>query len=140
MTRTLLVLRSSLLACATVSLAAAPAKAPPKADACAHALFCDDFEDDVAGQAPGTPWRDETRDTGASVRVDTTRAFSGRQSVHVSTPRGAPYRRGYFAMHQPPVFPAAALEMYGRAMMWLESAPVTPAGKGDVHWTFVQGE
>jgi hypothetical protein len=30
--------------------------------------------------------------------------------------------------------------MYGRAMMWLDAAPVTPAGKPDVHWTFIQGE
>lgn len=123
-----------LAACIVRSLAA---DTPP---ACASALFCDDFEDDPAGQPPAAPWRDETRNTGATVRIDTTHAFSGRQAVHIATPKGASYRRGYFAIHQPPVFPAAALEMYGRAMVWLESAPISPAGKADVHWTFVQGE
>lgn len=151
MIRSIVTTRSSWVVCAVATLTAwlnaAPTVAPPAPDTasartnpCASALFCDDFEDDVVGQAPGSPWRDETRGTGATVRVDAARAFSGRQSVHVATPKGASYRRGYFAIHQPPVFPAAAREMHGRAMMWLESAPITPAGKGDVHWTFVQGE
>jgi hypothetical protein len=92
------------------------------------------------GQAPGAPWRDETGSSGASVRVDEQHAFGGARAVHVHAPKGAAYRRGYFAIHQNPVFPAAASEMYGRAMMWLEAAPVSPPGKPDVHWTFVQGE
>jgi hypothetical protein len=105
-----------------------------------EALFCDSFEDDAPGRAPGSPWRDETRSTGASVSVDRTRAFQGEQSVLVFAPKGTAYRRGYFAIHEPPVFPAASQEMYGRAMFWLESAPVTPEGGDPVHWTFVQGE
>ncbi len=105
---------------------------------CASALLCDGFEDDAVGKPPGQPWRDETGNSGASVSVDQSRAFSGQRSVHVSAPAGAAYRRGYFAIHQSPVFPAAAAEMYGRAMVWLETAPVASAEP--VHWTFIQGE
>jgi hypothetical protein len=106
----------------------------------APALLCEGFEDDVLGQPPGAPWRDETGSSGASVRVDAVHAFRGERAAHVLAPKGAAYRRGYFAIHQSPVFPAAGAEMYGRAMMWLDAAPTTAAGKPDVHWTFVQGE
>ncbi len=101
-------------------------------------LFCDGFEDDAPGQPPAAPWRDETGSSGALVRVDEARAFSGRRSVHVLAPKGAAYRRGYFAVHQPPVFPAAAAELYGRVMVWLAEAP--RARGSTVHWTMVQGE
>lgn len=114
--------------------------APPPAAPCAPALFCDDFEDDRVGAAPGTPWRDETGPSGATVRVDSLRAHSGKNSVHVLAPKGARYRRGYFAIHGAPVFPAAAQELYGRAMVWLDAAPITPSGAHDVHWTLLQGE
>jgi hypothetical protein len=119
--------------------AAAAAPLPPVAP-CEPALFCDDFEDDLVGAAPGAPWRDETGSSGASVRVDSLRAHSGKNSVHVLAPRGARYRRGYFALHGAPVFPTAARELYGRAMVWLDAAPLTPAGAHDVHWTLLQGE
>lgn len=114
--------------------------APTPESPCAPALFCDDFEDDETGVAPGSPWRDETKGSGATVRVDSARAHSGQRSVHVFAPRGASYRRGYFAIHEPPVFPSAGGEMYGRLMLWLEAAPVTPAGAPAVHWTLLQGE
>jgi len=119
------------------ALAAPP---PPPAAPCAPALFCDDFEDDAVGTAPGAPWRDETGPSGATVRVDSLRAHSGKNSVHVLAPKAARYRRGYFALHGAPVFPAAALELYGRAMVWLDAAPLTPPGAHDVHWTLLQGE
>lgn len=102
----------------------------------AGAVFCDDFEDDATGQGPGDPWRNDTN--GATVNVETQRAFSGTNAVHVTAPTGAAYRRGYFALDQGSsanVFPALAQEMYGRAMMWLEEAPDTA-----IHWTFIQGE
>lgn len=99
-------------------------------------LFCDDFEDDAVGQAPGSPWRDSTN-SGGVVSVGTDFAFSGARAVHASAPAGAAYRRAYFALDQgsSSIFPAAALEMYGRAMMYLEAVPDTA-----IHWTFVQGE
>jgi hypothetical protein len=117
-----------------------PASASDPSAHCPEALFCDGFEDDAVGAPPAAPWRNETGTSGALVSVDEKRAFSGKRAVHVSAPPGAAYRRGYFAIHQSPVFPAAALEMYGRAMVWLESAPKPPPGQPPVHWTFIQGE
>src|ERR1044071_1073202 len=132
----------SVLVCGCARGAGGAASSAARGDeACpAPALLCESFEADAVGQPPGTPWRDETGGSGASVQVDATRAFRGQHSVHVSAPKGAAYRRGYFAIHQSPVFPAASQEMYGRAMMWLDAAPVSFPGKPDVHWTFVQGE
>jgi hypothetical protein len=119
-----------------------PPEAPPGGTPapCAPALFCDDFEDDAVGAPPGTPWRDETGPSGATVRVDREHAHSGHNAVHVHAPKGASYRRGYFAVHQPPVFPAASQEMFGRAMVWLDQAPIPRPGQSDVHWTLLQGE
>src|SRR5262245_56227466 len=110
------------------------------ADCPPSALLCDGFEVNGVGEPPGTPWRDETGKSGASVQVDAVRVFRGERSVHVLAPKGAAYRRGYFAIHQSPVFPAAAAEMFGRAMFWLDAAPVAAPGQPAVHWTFIQGE
>jgi len=107
-------------------------------DPCLDVLFCDDFEDDAPGQAPLAPWVASTN--GATVAVDTTRAFSGANSVHVFSDTAAAYRRGYFALQGQPVFPAASTAMYGRIMVWLESVPITPPNMPLVHWTMIQGE
>lgn len=114
-----------------------PATAPPQEDAaCESALFCDGFEDDALGHVPGAPWSDASSN-GAEVAVSNTEAHSGSRSVRVHLARGKAYRRGYFALHRgsSPIFPAAALEMFGRAWFRLEQGP-----EADVHWTFVQGE
>src|SRR5688572_22391735 len=139
MTLPLLVCACGSTAPVLASAASGPSSATPVSGACpAPLLFCDGFEDDEVGRAPGAPWRDEPGSSGARVRVDQTRAFSGARSVHVLAPAGAAYRRGYFAIHQSAVFPAAAAELYGRAMVWLEEAP--QAAGASVHWTMVQGE
>jgi hypothetical protein len=101
-------------------------------DACATALFCDDFEDDASGAEPGAPWTAQVN--GGAVVVSTERAFSGSNSVHVSNTAGA-FKRAYFSVEGDPVFPGAGAEMYGRMMMWLEATPA-----GSVHWTFIQAE
>jgi hypothetical protein len=103
-------------------------------------LFSDDFESQPANEPPGAPWKEETYRSGAVVKVDSGRAFSGRQALHVFTPRGADYRRGYVAIHLKGSLPAAMPGMYGRAMMWLDAAPVAPPGAPAVHWTLLQGE
>jgi hypothetical protein len=127
-------LRSDVLESDGAESASADSDCPP------GALLCDGFEVNGVGAPPGMPWRDETGKSGASVQVDAVRTFRGERSVHVLAPKGAAYRRGYFAIHQSPVFPAAADEMFGRAMFWLDAAPVARAGAPDVHWTFIQGE
>lgn len=103
-------------------------------------LFADDFEARAAGQLPGAPWKEETYNTGAVILVDATRAFSGKHSLHVFTPRGAKYRRGYLAIHLGKPVPEAQSTMFGRAMVWLDAAPVALPGAPPVHWTLLQGE
>ena len=121
------------LAGACLMLAGAAAAAPPH-------LFADDFEARAAGQLPGAPWKEETYKSGAVIVVDELRAFSGKRALHVLTPRGADYRRGYLAIHLAGPLPAAQSGMFGRAMVWLDAAPVARPGQGPVHWTLLQGE
>ena len=66
--------------------------------------------------------------------------FSGQQALHVLTPRGAKYRRGYVAIHLKTPVPDAMSGMYGRAMVFLDAAPVALPGAPPVHWTLLQGE
>jgi len=111
-------------------------------------LFVDDFEKHAAGQLPGPPWKEETYKSGAVVEVDTRHAFSGTQALHVFTPRGAQYRRGYVAIHLRQPLPQLQSGMFGRAMVWLDAAPVAAPGGGQagvaapapMHWTLLQGE
>jgi hypothetical protein len=110
-------------------LAAAQAAPPPLE-------FTDDFETHTAGQLPGAPWKEETYKSGAVIVVDGQHAFSGRQAMHVLTPAGADYRRGYVAIHLGGPLPQLQAGLFGRAMVWLDAAP----GTTDVHWTLLQGE
>jgi hypothetical protein len=106
---------------------------------CDQALFCDGFEDDAMGQLPAAPWSEETYRSGAVIKVSDERVFSGSRSLHVLAPANA-RRRGYVAIHGTPVFPAASRGMYGRAMFWLDAAPIAANGSDSVHWTLLQGE
>jgi hypothetical protein len=103
-------------------------------------LFTDDFESRTPGRAPTAPWKEESYDTGVTIRVDSDRPFSGRQSLHIHDPRGADYRRGYVAIHLKSPLPALTSGMYGRAMIWLDAAPEALPGAPPVHWTLLQGE
>lgn len=104
----------------------------PSDDPCEDSVFCDDFDDDTVGMAPGQPWTADVN--GGAVEVSSERAFSGDRSVHISNTAGA-YKRAYMSITGAPVFPSAGAEMYGRMMMWLDVAP-----RDGVHWTFIQGE
>ena len=117
--------------CLTSFLALATAHAAP-----ATIDFSDDFESHVAGQLPGAPWKEETYKSGAVIVVDQQHAFSGHQAMHVLTPAGANYRRGYLAIHLHDPLPQLQAGFFGRAMVWLDAAP----GTEDVHWTLLQGE
>jgi hypothetical protein len=105
-----------------------------------HLLFTDNFETHAAGAPPGAPWSEATFKSGAVIQVETGHAFSGRQALHILTPRGARYRRGYVALHLKQPVPEAMSGMYGRAMVFLEAAPVALPGAPPVHWTLMQGE
>jgi len=124
-------------AAASESMAASD-QPEPREDPCRSALFCDDFEHHPVGLGPQVPWVVSAHE--AEVAIDTARAFSGTHSVHVLADTAASYRRGYIALHGSPVFPAASAEMYGRVMVWLDAAPVSPPDQPPVHWTIIQGE
>ncbi|MEO8062926.1 MAG: hypothetical protein ABI821_09265 [Pseudomonadota bacterium] len=103
-------------------------------------LFSDNFESHPANEIPGPPWKEDTYQSGAVVKIDSHHAFSGKQSLHVFSPRGAKYRRGYVAIHLQTPVPDAMPGMFGRAMLWLDAAPVSLPGAPPVHWTLLQGE
>ena len=103
-------------------------------------LFMDNFEAHPSGTLPGAPWSEATFKSGAVIQVDALHAFSGQQALHIFTPRGARYRRGYVALHLKGPVPDAMSGMYGRAMVFLDAAPVALAGAPPVHWTLMQGE
>ncbi len=126
--------RTSFLLAALLGAGAAIAADPPQL------LFSDDFESHAAGALPGAPWSEATFKSGAVIQVDAAHAFSGQQALHIFTPRGARYRRGYVAIHLKGPVPAAMPGMYGRAMVFLDAAPVALAGAPPVHWTLLQGE
>jgi len=90
-------------------------------------LFEDDFENHTIGKIPGTPWKK----TGNGIAIiDTSRAFSGNQSVHFST--GAGYRnRAFIGLDH--LFPLKKNKYYGSLHMYVEEA--SPNG---IHWTMIQ--
>jgi hypothetical protein len=102
--------------------------------------FADDFEAHTPGTIPGTPWKEETYNSGALISVDRQRAFSGKQALHILDPRAANYRRGYVAIHLAGPLPQLQSAFYGRAMVWLDAAPVSLPGAPAVQWTLLQGE
>jgi hypothetical protein len=106
----------------------------------AKSLFTDDFEAHTSGLSPGAPWSEATFRSGAVIKVDAGHAFSGHQALHIFTPRGAQYRRGYVAIHLKSPAPDAMAAMYGRAMVFLDEAPLALPGAPPVHWTLLQGE
>jgi len=118
---------------AILGIAASLAHATPPA-------FSDNFESHALGAAPGKPWKEESYNTGVSIRVDEVRAFSGSRALHVTTPRGANYRRGYVAIHLGGPLPQLQPGFHGRAMVWLDAAPQALPGAPPVHWTLLQGE
>jgi hypothetical protein len=101
---------------------------------CSAALLCDDFEDDPLGDAPAAPWVVSTQES--TLAVDGAMAFSGAQSIHITTNDGAgTYRRAYMSIEGAPVFPIEGNVVWGRMMIHLVATP-----EGSVHWTNIQGE
>jgi hypothetical protein len=87
--------------------------------------------------APGNPggmWRVDTL-AGGTVSLDTTRAFSGRNAVHVTVPGTASYERAYITLRGAPLFPVARNILFGRMMIYVTRVPTST-----VHWSFVQGQ
>jgi hypothetical protein len=100
-------------------------------DACAGALFCDDFEAHESGKAPGAEWT--ARVSAGAVSVDGTQHHSGAKAVKFTTEGKAGTKTAFIRLKSDGVFPAPGNAFYGRMMYFLEAAPT-----GDVHWTILQ--
>jgi hypothetical protein len=100
------------------------------AGACAGALFCDDFEAQTPQTVPSGKW--SANQVKGSVIVDTSKSFSGKQSIKVSTEATDGYKSAVIGLSDPQVFAMTDNVFYGRMMFYLESAPTTA-----MHWTFI---
>lgn len=103
-------------------------------DPCAGKAVCVDFENHKLGEAPQAPFKvgDIVRGT---VAVDDERAFSGKQSVKITTRQGGQYKSALFFAEAEPNKPLVATKtIFGRMMVWADR----PANDG-VHWTMIAG-
>jgi hypothetical protein len=103
------------------------------ADACATALFCDDFEKYTVGQAPGAPWSRQVT-SGSTAAIDSSQFHSGSKSVMFVAAAGSGSKTAYIRLMSSSVLPVMPNMFYGRMMFRLAAAPT-----GDVHWTFLEG-
>ncbi|MEM9685859.1 MAG: hypothetical protein AAF934_02940 [Bacteroidota bacterium] len=90
-------------------------------------LFNDTFEAYTVGELPGDPWLTSGAGT---IFIDTSRAFSGKQSVHFISGEGYA-NRAFIELEDH--FPLPENNYYGAMKMFVEEA--SPDG---VHWTMVQ--
>ncbi|WP_344929905.1 hypothetical protein [Aquimarina addita] len=90
-------------------------------------LFTTDFEDQHIGESPGFPW---TKIGRGIVVIDTTKSYSGNQSVHFTTGEG--YEQGAL-IGIDHIFPLPKNSYYGSMYMYVQEA--SPDG---IHWTMIQ--
>jgi len=90
-------------------------------------LFEDDFENYTVKNIPSAPWKKEGK---GNVFIDTTRAYSGKKSVHFTTAEGFENRAFISIDH---IFPLIENKYYGSLKMYIEEA--SPNG---IHWTMIQ--
>ncbi len=90
-------------------------------------LFQDDFETYPLGIVTQGPWTTAGKGT---VRIDETKAFSGRQAVQLISGEGY-VNRAFLELET--VFPLSGNHYFGKLNMYLESA--SPDG---IHWTMIQ--
>jgi hypothetical protein len=114
-----------------------PADAGPDG-ACTGTFVCDSFDSYTVGIAPPPPWTVSA--PMGTVTVDTTHAFSGTQSVKVSSPAIDPsassgFKSTMLRFVSSRLLPPPGDDIFGRMMFWLDSAP-----NATVHWTFIDGE
>jgi hypothetical protein len=109
-----------------------PAIEAAPAGSCAGAIACDDFEGNVTGAAPAM-WTVDIGPVGTgTVKVDTTRAFSGTKSLRITVMPRMDHNRA-FITRALPALPGNAF--YGRMMIWVVATP--PSG---VHWDNIRAQ
>jgi hypothetical protein len=85
------------------------------------AKFCDDFEAQISGMAPKGDFSLDAKV--GSIVVDGSKAYSGKQALHITTAK--PGSQSF--LHFTKQFPIS--DFYGRAMFYLTSIPTA-----DIHW------
>jgi hypothetical protein len=98
---------------------------------CAGAKKCFDFEDQMPGQQPSSPeYRVEL--AGGTVTTDTTKFFSGKQSILIKT-RGGTNFPGNNLVFSGIEKLLPENDLHGRVMMWMANTP------GAAHWDSILG-
>lgn len=106
-------------------------------DACAGALYCDNFDAYTAPGNPGGKWMTSVEYSGNKngfVSVDTLHAYSGSNSVHFKAPGNASFEHAFITLQGAPYFPVPDDIFYGRMMVYVTQLP-----GNTVHWTMIQG-
>jgi hypothetical protein len=105
---------------------------PPAASGlCAGAKKCFDFEDQMPGQPPSSPeFKVETN--GGTVTTDTTKFYSGKQSILIKT-RGGTNFPGNNLVFSGIEKLLPSNDLHGRVMMWMANTP------GAAHWDSILG-
>jgi hypothetical protein len=101
-----------------------------------EAVFCDDFEADSGGAAPGGPWNVSTHK--GTVSVSSAKAYSGTKSLKCTTTSSSSdadkYRQAFVAIGEDDA-PITGNQFYGRMMVWFGRIPPN----NGLHWTNVSG-
>lgn len=108
------------------------------ANACANALYCDDFDAYTVANNPGGNWKTSIQYSGNSngmVSVDSAHAYSGSNSVHFKTPGNTDFEHAFITLEGSPYFPVKDNVFYGRMMVYVTQLP-----GNTVHWTLIQGQ
>jgi hypothetical protein len=113
---------------------AGPADAPVSAmSGCqgVMAAFCDDFEGQTVG---GAPKGDGFTTQGSAFAVETSKAYSGKNAVHIHVAKGSggPNTKMIFKKQ----FPLANNDLHGRAMVFLTQNPADATNAG-FHWDMI---
>jgi hypothetical protein len=107
------------------------------ADACAGAVYCDDFDTYAAPGNPGGDWVTSVAYSGnmnGMVSVDTAHAYSGTKSIHFKTPGSTSFEHAFITLQGAPHFPVPDNVLFGRMMIYVTQLP-----SNTVHWTMIQG-
>ncbi len=91
--------------------------------------FNDSFEYYEVGTAPLGPWSTSGKGT---VKIDTTKSYTGNQSVYFESGEGYS-NRAFLRLEGTPLFPFMYNRITGSFYIWLDEA--SPDG---IHWTMVQ--
>jgi hypothetical protein len=105
--------------------------APPVGAGCTSvaATFCEDFDKQTSGGKPTGPFT-----VSGSMVVDSTKAFSGKQSAYVHLDNPRPDSAAQMTFKGAPLFPALAGDLFARAMVYMTAVPGCCSTSNGLHW------